>query len=290
MKVFRSEAPMVETRAVAGLMPHDACLYVLDPHDSGALQIAGNATVTLHDCGVQVNSDSSSAATSSGTARLTATGVGVVGNYTGTGYYPTPVTGVVSAPDPLAYLRPPTNLACTFTQRQVIKKTVTLSPGVYCGGLEVTAAGDATLQDGIYVLKGGGLKMQAGGRIQGEEVMFYNTGTAEYPWRPFDFHAGSTTNVSPPMSGAYKGVLVYNDRNVTSTDLNIFAGTPSTAFTGVLYFPSTNVRMTGDTSGAIHNMIFVARKVEFQGNTRIEAFNLGRDLLPSGLAVARIVE
>ena len=290
MKMFREEAQMVEARAVTGLMPTDACLYVLDPHSSGALSIAGNSNVTLHDCGVQVNSDSATAATSVGTATLSATGVAVVGNYTGSGYFPTPSTGVISAPDPLAYLSAPPIGGCTYTDKLTIKNTVTLSPGTYCGGLEVTAQGHATLQPGNYIIKGGGLKTWAGATLQGEHVMFYITGGGSYAWAPVNFHAGSSTHITAPSSGAYKGILFFTDRSITSTDLNIFAGTPDTAFTGVLYFANTSVRMTGDTTGAIHNMVFVANKVEFQGNTHIEAYNLGRDLLPSGLVVARVVE
>ena len=290
MRVFRSTPPSVSARAVAGLMPQDACLYVLDPHASAALQVAGLATVTLHDCGVQVNSDHSQGARSQGSATLTATSVGVVGDYSGTGFYPTPITGVVPAPDPLAYLQAPPSASCTYTEKQIIKTTMTLSPGVYCGGLEVTAAGNVTLQPGTYVIKGGGLKTQAGGYLSGTGVTFYVTEGTGYPWEPVDFHAGSTTNVSAPTSGPYKGILFYNDREVTATNLNLFAGTPSTQFTGVLYFPNTDVRFTGDSTVTAQQTMFVARKVEFQGNTTVEAYNLGRDFLPAGLSVARIVD
>lgn len=290
MRLFRQEPPMVLARAVAGLMPSDACLYVLDPHASGALTVAGNSSVTLRDCGVQVNSDHSSGALSQGTAQLTATGVGVVGNYSGTGFYPTPTTGVVPAPDPLAYLEPPPAGACTYAERQVIKNETVLSPGVYCGGLEVTASGKVHLRPGVYVLKGGGLKTQAGAYLEGEKVMFYNTSAPSYSWAPVNFHAGSESDLSAPTEGVYKGILFFNDREITASTLNVFAGTPGTRFTGVIYFANTDVRFTGDTSGETHNMLFAARKVEFQGNTRIESYNLGRDLLPTGLAVARVVE
>src|SRR5688572_18915994 len=44
MKLFREEEPMVVARSVAGMMPTDACLYVLDPHSEGALTVAGSST------------------------------------------------------------------------------------------------------------------------------------------------------------------------------------------------------------------------------------------------------
>jgi len=290
MRLFRQEPPMVVARAVAGLMPTDACLYVLDPHASGALTVAGNSVVTLHDCGVQVNSDNVTGALSQGTAQLNATGVAVVGDYSGSGFNPTPVTGATAAPDPLAYLSAPPAGSCTFSERQTIKNARELSPGVYCGGIEITASGNAKLWPGVYVLKGGGLKTQAGAYLSGERVMFYNTSGSGDSWAPVNFHAASEAHLSAPTDGPYKGILFFNDRSVTATDLNIFAGTPHTQFTGVLYFANTDVRFTGDSSGESHNMFFAARKVAFQGNTRIEAYNIGRELLPSGLAVARVVE
>ncbi len=84
--------------------------------------------------------------------------------------------------------------------------------------------------------------------------------------------------------------MFFNDRNVSSSLLNIFAGTPQTQFTGVIYFPTTDVQFTGNSSTVAHKTVFAARKVEFQGNTTVEAYNIGRDLLPAGLAVARVVE
>jgi len=290
MRIFRQDPPTVVARAVAGLMPADACLYVLDPHASGSLTVAGNSSVTLHDCGVQVNSDNTTAAVSLGTAQLTATSVGVVGNYTGSGFYPTPSTGVIPAPDPFSYLQAPPTTGCTYTSRVTIKTETTLAPGVYCGGLEVTAGGVLHLTSGVYVLKGGGLKTQAGSKLTGEKVMFYNTGAPSYPWGPVNFHAASESDLSPPDSGPYKGILFFNDRSITATDLNVFAGTPNTTFTGAIYFANTDVRFTGDTDGEAHHMIFAARNIEFTGNTRIDSFNIARDLLPSGLAVARVVE
>jgi hypothetical protein len=200
------------------------------------------------------------------------------------------VTGVTATADPLAYLSAPPAGACTFSERQTIKNARELSPGVYCGGIEITAQGNAKLWPGVYVLKGGGLKTQAGAYLSGERVMFYNTSGPGDSWEPVNFHAASESHLSAPTDGPYKGILFFNDRAVTATTVNIFAGTPHTQFTGVIYFANTDVRFTGDSSGESHNMFFAARKVEFQGNTRIEAYNLGRELLPSGLAVARVVE
>jgi hypothetical protein len=293
MRVCRADEPMVETRAVAGLMPTDACLYVLDPSASASLYIRGQARVTLHDCGVQVNSTNSTAAKSEGSAQLNATGVGVVGNYSGTGFFPTPLTGVMPADDPLAYLSPPSDASCDYVGQREVKQQegpVSLAPAVYCGGLYVTGNAEVTLQPGVHVIMGGGLKTDSGAKLSGSEVMLYNTGNATYPWRPIDLHAASTTTLSAPTSGEYKGILVFNDRNVSSSEPNEFEGTPSSQFTGALYFKSTKVYMSGDNEEVAHKMILVAQTVEFAGKTRLDAYNLGRDLLPSGLAVARIVD
>ena len=96
--------------------------------------------------------------------------------------------------------------------------------------------------------------------------------------------------LSAPTSGDYQGILFFTDRDIKSSTVNVFAGTPDTRFTGVFYFPNTDVRFTGNSTTDAHQTVFAVRRIEFQGNTTVEAYNMTRDLLPSGLAVARVVE
>ena len=53
---------------------------------------------------------------------------------------------------------------------------MTLVPGVYCNGL--TIMGKARLEPGIYVMSGGGLRVDGGGMLEGDNVGFFLTGPA----------------------------------------------------------------------------------------------------------------
>ena len=59
----------------------------------------------------------------------------------------------------------------------------------------------------------------------------------------------ATVNLTAPTSGTYKGVLLYGDRTGTFTS-NKINGTASSTMTGAMYFPSQEVDMLGNFSGA----------------------------------------
>jgi len=290
MRAFSDEPVILESRAVAGLVPSDPCIYVLDPHASNALAAVGTANISLDGCAIRVNSDHSTAARTTGGGTISASAVGIVGDYSGNGFYPTPQTGIYPAEDPMADLEPPPATGCTHTEQVVIKeKNQILNPGVYCGGIKVTAQGEATFNSGVYVLKGG-LNIHAGADVAGDEVMFYNTEGSGYSYEPIDFHSNSTAVFSAPTSGDFKGVLFFQDRDVTSSDDNVFAGKPSTSFTGILYFPTTDVKYVGGASTVAQETMLVARRVEVRGNATLKMFSEDSDLLPTALAIARVVE
>ena len=60
----------VGARAVAGVTPASACMYVLNTKDDDTLKVKGNATVTANNCGIQVNSTSSSSFCDQGSATI----------------------------------------------------------------------------------------------------------------------------------------------------------------------------------------------------------------------------
>ncbi|TFH21724.1 MAG: hypothetical protein E4H03_09995 [Myxococcales bacterium] len=292
MRAFNKPATVVESRAVAGLVPADACVYILDPTASKALSVGGSARLTLEGCGVHVNSNSSSAATTNGGGMVTATAVGVVGNYTGSGFFPTPQTGVYQAPDPLKDLPAPPSAGCTFIEPLVIQDTQVLNPGNYCGGIQITSQGHVTLNPGMYVLNGGGLDVQAGATLIGDGVTFYNTAGGGYSFEPVEFMSNSTTQLSAPTSGTYKGILFFQDRSIPTANNkpNKFAGTPDTEFRGTLYFPLGDVDYVGTSGTVAQETMLLARTAEFHGTADLTMFAKDSDMLPTALAIARVVE
>jgi Flp pilus assembly protein TadG len=93
----------VTARAVAGLVPSTACMYVLDPTDANSLNIQGK--VTAPGCGIQVNSNNADASCDQGAA-IAAPFLHIAGGQdAGGGCQPTNstqvVTGVAPSGDPL---------------------------------------------------------------------------------------------------------------------------------------------------------------------------------------------
>ena len=277
-----SSAP-VSARSVARATSSPNCIYVLDPAASSALFATGNGTATVQ-CGIVVDSSNSSAATANGNACITATAITIVGNYgghsNGCGFQPAPVTGAPFVPDPLSYLTAPTIGPCDQTNYAVSGGIVTLNPGVYCGGIAVSGASTIVyLNTGTYVLNGGGLVVSGQANIIGTGVTFYNTGDASHIYAPISMTGGSITSLIAPVSGAYEGILFFQDRSISSTATNLISGGSLSIYTGALYFPTTPLSYAGNSLQNGGYTLIVAQTLTFAG---ISAMSADYSTLPDG--------
>ena len=84
--------------------------------------------------------------------------------------------------------------------------TVRLNPGVYCGGLKITAGAKVTLSEGTYVVDGGKLAVDKGASVEGEYVGFYLRGDK----LTFDFVFYSSVSLTLPKSGIMADCLFFN--------------------------------------------------------------------------------
>jgi Flp pilus assembly protein TadG len=174
----------------------NSCIFALDPTGSGALTVDLLAQVASPNCGIVVESTSSSAV-SCYLASLSALAIRVVGGYSQTGctLSPTPSTGIVSPGDPLAYLAAPsvsscgTSTASPYTGSKsalnltLLSGPVVLYPGVYCGGIAMGLGANVTFMPGTFILTSwtgtaaalpGGLTVNLGATVTGTGVTFYN--------------------------------------------------------------------------------------------------------------------
>src|SRR5437660_841776 len=117
------------------------CVMALNRTAQAALQLTGNASITVNapQCVIQVNSSSSRAVDMNGNTVIRAVencfvgGVSTVGN---SSLSPTPDANCKPIPDPFSNYPRPTVGSCTYNNYQLSgNKTVTLQPGVYCGGM-----------------------------------------------------------------------------------------------------------------------------------------------------------
>lgn len=274
LKVISINSVDVNATARAEMRPN--CVTTLDPAAANSFQTSTGANLQMTDCGIFTHSDHASAFNAVAGSTVNALSVDVVGGKTATGSVtPTPMVGVTGVGDPLAMLPDMTPGACDHINLEV-KSSTTLSPGVYCGGITLRLKPTVTFSPGVYYLVGGGLNTGAGySAIVGAGVVFFNTQSLPtYPYGPIliGVSNGNSFQLSAPTSGAYKGILFYQDRKVSSGATSVFGGGANQPLqmTGTFYFPTTNVTFQGQSTtiaGVYTNLI--AKNVLFSGLSRL---------------------
>lgn len=277
------------TAAAFGGTGAGTCVYVLDPGAASAFLAANGALVNL-GCGVYVNSSNSSKAMYvTGGAVVQATAIQVVGAFkkdNGGSTSVTPSTGVSAAADPFASLPAPapapTCQSGNFTAWQ--PNPYTPAPGTYCG-FSVANGMSLQMSPGTYIVNGGQFSIQGGSTVTASGgVLIYLTGGATV-----NIANGSTVTLSAQASGAYQGVLFYQDRSMTSPGASTFAGGATMNLTGSLYMPHATLNINNGSSTTGTAMGIVANMVNFQGGAHVLADNGGAKTgLKAGYSVSMI--
>jgi len=158
---------------------------------------------------------------------------------------------------------------------------VTLSPGLYSGGISVSSGATVTFNPGNYVLAGGGLTVSGSSTLTGSSLVFYNTsGSSGYA--PITLSGNETANLSAPTSGPYVGILFFQDPSVANSKSNgsSIVGNATSTFDGILYFPTTSLSYVGNSSSNGYTFL-IADTISLGGNA---TSRLGSDYstLPDG--------
>lgn len=247
----------VATQAIAGISSSGGagCVYVLDPDATkDALLITGAASLTGSSCGVYVNSTGAGAIDMQGSASITVTGgPGVqirspgtaIGNNPWSPISPNP-TSVASVADPLSSLVAPSfdTTTCKHTNYSLASSSTDhiYPDGVYCGGITVGGSAHLTIDPGIYILKGGGYNSGNSAVVNGTGVTFFLTGTGG---TGMQLTGASVNNLTAPSSGAYQGILFWQDPAFGYTAANNYGNSAVLNATGTLYFPTTALNLSG---------------------------------------------
>ena len=264
----------ITAKATAGLVGAVSpdCVYALDPSAPNAFQATNGATVALSGCAIAVDSSNSDALTVNGGSTVTASAITVAGGDSitnGGSTTPAPTTGATSVADPLASLPSPAVGACNYTNYNPGWGTWALTPGVYCGGINISNGATATFAAGTYIIKGGSLTLVGGTTDTGSGVMFYLTGT-NASYGSVNISNGANVTFSGPTSGSYMGIVFYQDRTITSAVNATFAGGVAMKVTGTLYFPTTSVLFSNGSSVSNVYTAIVAKQVSFTGGTSLQ--------------------
>jgi Flp pilus assembly protein TadG len=219
-----------------------------DSSGNPGLIVAGNSKITVPGP-VLVDSSSSSAAQTQGSkSTLTAPSINVVGGYTGNGFTPTPTTGASVTSDPLSGVTPPGVQAAPsptpsgYNANQVYTPTngQTLPAGNYYG-INITSNVTVTLGSGTFSIGNGGFSMQSpGSTVTGSGVLLYQYGTGTISLR------SGVLSLTPPTSGTYQGINIWQDSSDTSA--LTLEGNGGTSVGGMIYAPSSAVTIAGGSN------------------------------------------
>jgi hypothetical protein len=285
-------------RAVACQTSSSNCIYVTNTSGTDVTVTGSGSGGNLNaSCGIVVNSSSPSAISvvgSGGGGQISATSIGVVGKpgYTDTGgkITPTPVSNIIPASDPLAYLQSeePTPGTCVTPNPSPIMTSATLNPGTYCGGLSIVTSGSATVtfNPGLYILTGSstGISFTASGTltVNGAGVTFYNDTTSGS--MSFTSSGSTNFNLTAPTTGTYAGILMFQNQNNTAAGTVTASGSTTEIFQGAIYFPNAPLNYTASgSSGAAAYSIIVAKTLNITGSGT-SAIHDTYTSLPGGLS------
>lgn len=121
-------------------------------------------------------------------------------------------------------------------------KEVTLSPGVYCGGLIAGAGVRVKLDPGVYVIKDGPLVVGDGAIFEGDYVGFYFSGDQA----TMLFGPMSTVNLRAPKDGPLAGLLMYENQNARPVRTFSILSDNARLLEGTLYFPHAHLYIDAD--------------------------------------------
>lgn len=277
-RLVSQDVATVTVRATAGTVLDDEfCILGLDPAMDKAVDVQGNATVTM-SCGIAVNSVSSKALTIAGSVSITASSASISGNMYINGsptviFSEPPRSGQPPVNDPYKNLTVPSYGACTATNTTA-QTAVTLSPGVYCGGLKVNAGATVDLDPGVYIMAGGSFDVAGGGTVRGDDVTIILTDDAGGNYTTVKINGGADIELNAPTTGSWAGILFYQDRDAPSYQganviTNTFTGGADMVLNGAVYFPSQAIQYTGNATIASQCVQLVGKQVVMTGTSQL---------------------
>lgn len=259
--LFARDSVPISTRAVATYQSlGNACMLGLNKSQAKTVQFWGNASARFEGCNIVSDSAASDSFAVGGSANVTTPCASAVGgSYVTSVLHLTECTTVTTSaaytPDPYATVPQPSVGSCFSGTLPT-----TLSPGTYCGGMSFGNK-TYTMNPGVYVINGGTLKVNANTVLNGTGVMFYLTNGAT-----LSINGGAKIDIAAATTGTYQGILFFGDRSMPSAKQTI-NGDATSLMTGALYFPSQEVDLLGNFSGAGGCMQVVADTIYYTGSS-----------------------
>jgi Flp pilus assembly protein TadG len=228
------ENPIVVTAEANTLGTARLCVLSLDDAAKRALDMDKNARVTAPDCFVQSNSNDKEGLSARGLSLLVSSSACTSGGYEGdvSLFVPPPETDCPVLDDPLEMREAPAVTGCDFDNLK-IKDTQSISPGHYCGGLEIKDSAEVTAEPGTYIISGGKLTVKNEASLKGDDVAFYFADDDA----TFEFKNKAVVELSGPTKGPMAGLLFFESAAAKSgREFKISSGAVRKLI-GTIYLP-----------------------------------------------------
>lgn len=290
--VFISKPLTISARSVAVPSAGTGCVIALDSTASGAVTVQGSSQINLQNCNLYDNSNNASALTVGGSAAVTALSVGVVGGISGASNITASggiKTGLSPTLDPYAAASFPPFYGCDQNNRK-INSSVTLDPGVFCGGLSVNAGAVVTLNPGIYYMDRGSLSVAGNATINGAGVTIVFTSGNNNNWATASIGSNANINLTAPTTGPTAGIVIFGDRNMPVGTVFKMTGGDTQRFGGAIYLPKAALDYAGGSGASNGCTQIVADTLNWSGNSNLSLNCSGYATKPIGSNTAALVE
>lgn len=202
----------VETisKGIYGSVHEPVCFMAMHPTRKHTLELNGSVSVIAPDCNIYGNSDNFDDVVDPHTADNFLVGKSVQAVGFGHHYVNNVAPPLEHAPelipDPLAALAIPTAGPCSFNNTTISGGSKILTPGTYCGGLNISNGADVSFSPGTYVISGGAFVV-SDSRITGVGItVALADSSATLFW------TSSQIKLTAPTSGQYAGMAVIGAR------------------------------------------------------------------------------
>jgi hypothetical protein len=256
----------------------DACVMALGARGKLSIGSAGlprNTNVSLAACDLYNSSREAQSTELLGAASLSARNIFLSGGYAlsaGSVMAASKhlATHTSSPTDPYARLQVPFYSGCTRIRYRLDgQKAETISPGVYCGGIEVAGGATLDLEPGTYILDRGNFTVDGNSAVSGTGVTLILTSLTRANYGAIDIRAGSTIEVTAPPLGAatgIPGVALWAD-GYAPANRDSFDGGSNQNINGSIYLPRRQVKYSGGSPAGTHCSQLIAQAVMFTGNS-----------------------
>jgi Flp pilus assembly protein TadG len=264
------------------------CILLTDATQPQSFLVNSGANLNAPNCEIHVRSTASPAAifnagTTLNVKRICIKGSNIIKNG---GVAPPAETSCAAISDPFVNAMPAVSVgACTYNNQTYNPGSVTINPGTYCGWTNFNGSGTLTLNPGLYVIKNGGMTFNSGWTVTGTGVTFYLVDQNA----TITFNGNVNFKLSPPTSGTYANILMFEPSGLANTNLPI-NGTSGSSLQGLLYLPSRDVTINSVSNVSADKVTMVFSSLIFNAlNWSFDAGAISMGV-SSGTAGARLVK